>query len=291
MGIKSKLGRAFRYIFKGVPVKKVYARIDQVAPSSLLKGRTALVTGGSSGIGLEIAKSFMRAGANVIITGRNEEKLLNAVEQLIGCTNGENIIKSLVWNHSDVGIIDERFIEVRKLVGGNSIDILVNNAGLVGGEIRNCDITTYDRIFSTNIRGVFFLTKRFSEYLKENGIRGNILNIGSSSSLRPATSAYALTKWSVLGLTKGMAKILSPYGITVNGIAPGPTATPMLMKDGVKEDICLEKSPIGRYVLPEEIANMALFLVSDMGRSIVGDMIYMTGGAGVITYDDINQHF
>ena len=88
MGFKSKLRRAFRFIFKGVPVKKVYARIDQVAPSSLLKGRTALVTGGSSGIGLEIAKSFMRAGANVIITGRNEEKLLKAVEQLIGCTNG-----------------------------------------------------------------------------------------------------------------------------------------------------------------------------------------------------------
>lgn len=114
--------------------------------------------------------------------------------------------------------------------------------------------------------------------------------IGSSSSLRPATSAYTITKNAVYGFTKGLAKVLAPYGITVNGLAPGPTATPMLMPDGVRDEISFSNS-LGRYVLPGEIANMAVFLVSNMGRSIIGDMIFMTGGSGVITYDDVNYSF
>ena len=112
----------------------------------------------------------------------------------------------------------------------------------------------------------------------------------TSSSLRPATSAYTLTKNAIYGFTKGLAKILSPYGITVNGIAPGPTATPMLMPNGIKENIVFH-NPLGRYVLPGEIANMAVFLVSNMGRSIIGDMIFMTGGSGVVTFDDVNYSF
>ena len=115
------------------------------------------------------------------------------------------------------------------------------------------------------------------KYMKENQIRGNILNIASSSSLRPAVSAYTLSKWGLRGLNMGLAKALSPYGITVNGLAPGPTAT--------------DKIPLKRYIMPEEIANMAVFLVSDMGRSIIGDIVYMTGGAGVVTYEDMNYKF
>lgn len=88
----------------------------------------------------------------------------------------------------------------------------------------------------------------------------------------------------------GITKTLAKYGITVNGIAPGPTATPMMIKDG-QSNMWLERLPLGRYIMPEEIANMAVYLVSDMGRSIMGDMIYMTGGAGVLTYDDVKYSF
>lgn len=126
-------------------------------------------------------------------------------------------------------------------------------------------------------------------YMRDNGIKGNILNIASSSSLRPAVSAYTLTKWGIRGLTLGLAKALASYGITVNGIAPGPTATPMLGKaEGA--DISFP-NPLGRYALPEEIANMAVFLVSDMGRSVVGDIVYMTGGSGLVTFDDVEYTF
>lgn len=87
----------------------------------------------------------------------------------------------------------------------------------------------------------------------------------------------------------GLAKALAPYGITVNGIAPGPTATPMLKSDG--NNITNNKIPLGRFVMPEEIAIMAVFLVSSMGRSIIGDIVYMTGGAGVVTYEDMSYNF
>lgn len=114
--------------------------------------------------------------------------------------------------------------------------------------------------------------------------------IASASCIRPADSAYTVSKWGIRGLTLGLAKTLAKYGITVNGIAPGPTATPMMIKDG-QSNMWLERLPLGRYIMPEEIANMAVYLVSDMGRSIMGDMIYMTGGAGVLTYDDVKYSF
>ena len=87
----------------------------------------------------------------------------------------------------------------------------------------------------------------------------------------------------------GLAKSLAPYGITVNGIAPGPTATPMLGKDPHSDLVF--SNPLGRYGLPEEVANMAVILVSGIGKSIVGDMVYMTGGSGLITYDDVDYQF
>ena len=123
--------------------------------------------------------------------------------------------------------------------------------------------------------------------MKEKNIKGNILNILSSSSLRPAVNPYTVSKWGLRGLTIGMAKRFINDGIVVNGIAPGPTATPMLISDNKDEDLSLESSPVGRYILPEEIANLAVFMVSDMGRMIIGDIVYMTGGAGTVTVDDI----
>ena len=95
-----------------------------------------------------------------------------------------------------------------------------------------------------------------------------------------------VSKWGEVGLTLGLAKKLIPYGIVVNGIAPGPTATKMLNQN--TENIIHSSSPAGRYSMPEEIANMAVFLVSDMGRMVVGDTVYMTGGSANLTIDDMN---
>lgn len=290
MSLTTYLKRGIHYVLHGEPVKKVFAHVVVLAPSEMLKGRTALITGGTSGIGFEIAKAYINAGATCIITGRNIEKIKNACIQINSEVINKGHIYGIELNNTEVSSMKLKLDEILKIVPSHKIDILVNNAGIVGGEIKDCTEETYDQIVDTNLKGVFFLSQTLGRYMCDNHIEGNILNIGSSSCLRPATSAYTLTKNAILGFTKGLAKILSPHGITVNGISPGPTATPMLMPNGIKDDIAFPNQ-LGRYELPEEIANMAVFLVSNMGKSIIGDMVFMTGGSGVVTFDDVQYSF
>ena len=285
MSIKKYLKRAFVFLLHGIPERHVIANITKLAPNEMLKGRTALITGATSGIGFEIAKSYLEAGAKVIITGRDKDRIQHACS-LLKSIHQNYIVHGIQMNNCDVPIFKEKLEEMLRWKDINQIDILVNNAGVLGGDIRDTTETEYDNIVNTNLKGVFFLSQMIGHYYKEQHIEGNILNIASSSSLRPAASAYTITKWGIRGLTLGLAKILTPYGIIVNGIAPGPTATRMIFKES-NTDIAF-KNPIGRCAMPEEIANMAVFLVSNMGRSIVGDIIYMTGGSGLLTLDDVN---
>lgn len=288
MKIKALLKKGLKLIFSKRPIHTT-ANIVTLAPNELLKGRVALITGGTSGIGYSIAQLFLSSGASVCITGRNEEKLSKIREQLESIsTENKDRVHSIVLNNLEVGTFSAKIDEILQVLG--KIDILVNNAGVLGGNISNTSEQEYDMVLDTNLKGVFFLSQLLGRYMKENKIRGNILNIASSSSLRPAVSAYTLSKWGIRGLTLGLAKSFAPYGITVNGVAPGPTATPMLIK-GDRNNIANERIPAKRYAMPEEIANMALFLVSDMGRMVIGDIVYMTGGAGLITFEDVSYNF
>lgn len=285
MKIKNLIKKGLKICFAYRPVYTT-ANILTLPPSDLLKGRKALITGGTSGIGFAIAKSFLASGAVVCITGRDKVKLNKACEELGNINNAyKERIHAFVFDVKDVRLFPQKIEEILDSLGG--IDILVNNAGVRGGQISTVSEAEYDTIMNTNLRGTFFLSKIISSYMIKNNIKGNILNIASASGIRPANSAYTLSKWGIRGLTLGLAKMLIPYGIVVNGIAPGPTATPMLMDNGFK-NITHNDNPLKRYALPEEIANMAVFLVSAMGNTIVGDIIYMTGGAGLITIDDIN---
>ena len=282
--IKKILKKVIRAFF---PENRTVANIVTLSPSELLNGRCALITGGTSGIGFEIAKAFMNAGAKVIVTGRSQEKIDKIVERLQAETEIKGATFGLELDNTQTSTFEDKFQKALSFVG--HIDILVNNAGLVGGNIDVVSEEQYDAILDTNLKGVFFLSKIVAQYMKDNRIQGNILNVASSSSLRPAISAYTLSKWGLRGLTLGLAKMLAPYGVTVNGIAPGPTATPMLHRDA--NNLTLKANPTGRYALPEEIANMVVVLCSGMGRMIVGDIVYMTGGAGLITVDDIPYDF
>lgn len=288
MSLKKYLKRGIHYVLTGEPVKNINASIVTLAPNELLKSRVALITGGTSGIGFSIAKAFLDSGATVVITGRNDERIKEACHKLRPDLYKGKIF-GVVLDNNQVETFEATFHHVVKLLEGKQIDILVNNAGVLGGHISTATIDEYDKVMDTNLRGVFFLCQMFGSYLKSNSIKGNILNIASSSSLRPAISAYTLSKWGIRGLTLGLARALAPYGITVNGIAPGQTATPMLLKDPSKG--LATNTILGRYALPEEIANMAVFLVSEMGRSIVGDIVYMTGGSALLSYEDMNYSF
>ena len=251
--------------------------------NTLLKGRLALITGGTSGIGYAIADAFLSAGARVIITGRDKERLDNAVLNLLN-KHKSSVVTGIVLNNTD---IDECSTVLGDLLLSNDIDLLVNNAGVNGGSLSDCSEKEYQAVMDTNLKGTIFITRIICDNMVKKGIKGNILNICSASSLRPANTAYVLSKWGLRAYTLGMAKSLIKNGIVVNGLAPGPTATPMLVKDG-DSNISLPNNPSGRYALPEEIANMAVILTSGLGRMVVGDIVYMTGGSGIITYDDIN---
>lgn len=285
MSVKSLLFRGLRYIISGVPVVNVETKIVKLEWPQLLNGRNAIITGGTSGIGYEIADAFLDSGASVIITGRNMERLDKSISKLKEKDENRKV-SSLVLDNTDVKDIDEK---LKNVLNEKDIDLLVNNAGIAGGpySLDNCTLEDYQMVMDTNLRGTIFISRIISENMIRKNIKGNILNICSSSSLRPANTPYVLSKWGLRGYTLGLAKTLIKHGIVVNGLAPGPTATPMLLKENVK-NIALPQNPTGRYALPEEIANMAVVLTSDMGRMVVGDIVYMTGGSGVITFDDVN---
>lgn len=258
--------------------------ISEIPESEMLKDKIILLTGSTGGLGKAFSKAFLKSGAFVILCGRNTEKLQSLEKELLEINSCySNRISLLKFDQKNFSEYQTQFSEAVRVFG--RIDCLVNNAGIMGATIPNAEIKTYDSVLDTNLKSVFFLSQIAIQYFRDNKIEGNILNIASSSSLRPAYSAYAVSKWGLKGLTLGLAKLGCKYGITVNGIAPGPTATPMLgKKEG--DQLSRPQSPIKRFIHPLEIASMAVFLLSNNGRSIVGDIVYMTGGAGILTLDD-----
>lgn len=285
-----KIRSIFKKLIERRP--KINVNYKVTSPTSVLKGRCALITGGTSGIGEAIAEHFLQAGCTVFITGRNTQRLQDSCQRLKTNTQNENI-QGIVLDNRVVSNFQAIFENLQTQAEKNNwprIDILVNNAGINGTVMPYVSEEDYDNILETNLKSTFFLSQLFGKYLIKHHIEGNILNVGSASSLRPANSPYILSKWGIRALTLGLAKSLAPHGITVNGIAPGPTATPMLNKKD-SDDLSLHSLPLGRFITTTEIAQMATTLVSDVGRSIMGDTIFMTGGAGLLTYDDISYSF
>lgn len=285
-----KIKEVIRRLTDKRPIIKV--QVTEIAHSNLLKNRCALITGGTSGIGFAIAAAYLKAGCNIVITGRSQERIDEAKKKLSIIDDKLSII-GIKLDNTQVDTFEETFMKFLEKVeekGISYVDILVNNAGVNYKGMPNVIEEEYDKVLDTNLKGVFFLSQMFGKYLVKNKIQGNILNVASASSLRPADSAYTVSKWGVRGLTLGLAKSLAKYGITVNGIAPGPTATPMMIHEKT-DDMYLDRLPLGRYIMPEEVSNMAVMLVSNMGKSIMGDIVYMTGGAGVLTYDDVPYSF
>ena len=253
---------------------------------SFLEGRTVLITGGSGGIGSAIAKTCVDNGADVIICGRNPAKLETMKDEIL-----QHKSTACIYSYRlDITAVDSFAVqleEMAQLVPNKRIDVLINKAGLdAGGMIPETIEKQYDQTVETNLKGTYFLTQAFANYLLSHGIRGNILNVSSASGNRPVVTPCMYSKWAITGLTKGLAKRLIGRGIVVNGIAPGPTATQMLGLDG--SNLHHPGSPAKRYADPNEIANLAVFLVSDMGRMIVGETIYITGGVGTLSFDDID---
>lgn len=239
---------------------------------NLLEGKTALITGGSSGIGAAIAEKMVKAGAKVFVTGRNEGKL-NSLASRIGC-------QYIVMDVTDIKSTEQA---LNALFQKEKIDILVNSAGVHGNDpFGKVTEQCFDDVMATNVKALYFMSQMVSNQMIEKHISGHILNVSSASSIKPSWTPYEVSKRAVNGITQGFAHKLIPYGIVVNGIAPGPTATPMM---GRSEDISWEGNPSGRMSTVEEIASLALFMVSGQGDGIVGDTFFITGGSGTICID------
>ena len=247
----------------------------------LLAGKVALITGGGSGIGFAIAECFLKSGCKCIIAGRNSNKLVRAAKEL--AQYGKDNIKTIVMDITQVCDMEDHIEKAANLFVDDRIDILVNNAAVRGTKrFGDIDEKEYDRVMDTNAKGTFFMTQAMGNYMKKNGIKGHIINIGSSAALLPAYTPYRISKWTVKGITLGAAAMLLPYGIIVNAIAPGPTMTDMMNKKEC-DSVYDEKIPSKRFSYPNEIAALALYLVSGFADQIVGESININGGEGTLT--------
>lgn len=252
----------------------VYANISQINYNGILEGKKVLVTGGSSGIGYAIAKKCLNEGAKVVITGRDIQKL-NAISKEFDINN----LLVLEWDVGDSKLARKKMEEIESVLGG--LDIVFNNAGVYTSKsFLDVEEKDWDTVLDINAKGLFFVCQAVSEYFLKKNKGGKIINIASNRGILGDDGPYGMSKWGVIGLTKGLGRDLISKGIIVNGIAPGITATNI---NGIKveENAFSNESRNKRVALPEEIAELALFLASDAANNIVGEVIVCDGGASL----------
>jgi NAD(P)-dependent dehydrogenase (short-subunit alcohol dehydrogenase family) len=267
--IFSKLKLLKRFLRDGGIVQ---VNIAQISQGDVLKGKVALVTGGSSGIGLAITRKCLTEGASVIITGRNKEKL-NDVCRMIDSPR----LKSMVWDVSDIRLAEDKIAEANGLLG-SKVDIVFNNAGIYSrAQFLEVTEDVWDTIHGTNAKGLFFLCQAIARHWIGNDRKGKIINIASNRGALGDTGPYGMSKWGVVCLTRGLGKDLYSKGIIVNAIAPGMVASNI---NGINpQDNAFANYPLAdRVGLPEEIAELAVFLASDAANNIVGQTIVIDGG-------------
>lgn len=248
--------------------------------SIIIEDKVSVVTGGARGIGLAIAKTFLNARAKVAVCDRNEGELARAAEAL-SAQYGDSFNAIA----SDISIEDDVKNLITEVIGKfGAIDIVVNNAGISGmSRVWETPVEEWDAVISTNLRGTFLCTREAVRAMLLQGTGGKIINIASINSLLPTTgiAAYCASKGGLLMFTRAAAVELGPYGININAIAPGSTVTPLtewfLNLPGLKEAF-VDRTPMGRFGQPEDIAKVALFLASDYGAWISGQIIHVDGG-------------
>lgn len=269
MSIKTYLKRGLYYVIKGQPINNTTAKIYTLAPQNHLVGKKIVITGGGRGLGLAMAKKFIEEGAEVLITGRNLETLKRSSE-IIGC-------KFLKLDLQDVDKFHEFILTADGMLNG--INCLVNNAGISLHENNFSEVTpeSFDSQINTNFKGGFFLTKVFIELLKSRNEKGTILFTSSETGETVDERPYGWTKAAINSMVQGLAYKLAKDGFRINAIAPGVTASDMT---GLKADgnIYYRNNIIERIYLPEEVAETACFLISDISNCINGQILYCNNG-------------
>ncbi|MGK7396744.1 MAG: SDR family NAD(P)-dependent oxidoreductase [Candidatus Cyclobacteriaceae bacterium M3_2C_046] len=244
-----------------------------------LHQRTALITGGGSGLGYAISKVFISLGAKVIITGRTEAKLKQAqIELGKNCHYLVNDISDLDSLPDLVNLTEQKF--------GN-IHTLVNNAGIhLKKEALDVTDQEYEKVILTNQKAVFSLTREVAKKMKARK-EGSIIMISSMASQYglPLVIAYSAAKSAIEGMTRALAVELSPSNIRINCIAPGFIETPMSAKafeaDPKRKEKVLGRTPMARLGIPDDVGYAAAFLASDASQFITGVVLPVDGGNAI----------
>ncbi len=256
----------------------------------MTKGRSALITGSTSGIGLGVAQAMARAGMNVMLNGFGDA---DEIERLRASLEKETGVKVL-YSPSDMTKPEQiraMIVEAKEAFGG--LDVLVNNAGIqYVAPVEEFPEDKWDAIIAINLNSAFHTSKAVFSDMKEKGW-GRIINIASAHALvaSPFKSAYVAAKHGVLGMTKTLALEGAQYGVTVNAICPGYVKTPLveaqipdqaksrgITEEEVVRDVLLAAQPTKRFVQVEEVAALALFLCSDGAASVTGAALPTDGG-------------
>jgi NAD(P)-dependent dehydrogenase (short-subunit alcohol dehydrogenase family) len=256
--------------------------MNTTSTTTRLANKTAVITGGNSGIGFTTAQRFLEEGARVIITGRNAAALDEAVKKL-----GSDRVSAIKADAASPSEMQAAYEQVKAKFG--SLDILFLNAGVAPvAPIEHMSEESYDQLYDINVKGVFFGVQKALPILKE----GSSVIINSSTvntKGMPNFVAYAGTKAAVRNFARGMSAELAPRGIRVNCVSPGPIGTPLWGKTGLTEEQTQQAGaqiaasvPAGRFGTEREIADAVVFLASDESKYVVGTDLYVDGGMGQV---------
>jgi len=253
---------------------------------SLLNGKTAIVTGAGSGMGKAIAQAFAQEGANVTFADLNIESAKTAASAT-GLSRVQ-AIQADVTSDADVANLVNQTLEAY-----DGLDIVINCAGVPQSftAIEELTLQQWDLIMNVNTKSIF-LTSKYAVPIMKQQKSGSIVNIASIAGIRarPGLNAYCASKGAAIMLTKALAIELAPFKIRVNAINPGPADTPMIGKflvgdeaqkeEGMKK-IFQDSVPLGALIQPEDIAQGALYLASDLSKIVTGEVLNIDGGRGI----------
>jgi 3-oxoacyl-[acyl-carrier protein] reductase len=272
MKLVSYVKRAIKYILYESKPKKIFVNSSTMSPNDILKDKVVLITGGSDGIGLSIAKKFVKQGATVIISGRNEDKLKEACKKYNIKDYVVNDIKEINNHDKLLDYIYNKY---------NNLDILINNAGVSMHESDFLEVTEdgFDNQFDINFKGAYFITQNFiKRILKSNEVSEYIIIfITSERGNQCDFLPYGLTKNTINSLIEGLSCRFIRNGIRVNGIAPGVTASSMT-KINDNDDLFADNYISGRKYSSDEVSEIALFLSSNYSKCISGEIIHCNNG-------------
>lgn len=251
-----------------------------------LRGRTALITGGSRGLGLQIATALGAAGARVLLTARKADELAAAQATLTAQGIEAHIHAGDATQDADIAAVADAALATL-----GHVDILVNNAGATwGAPAEDYPAAAWDKVFGLNVRGLFLLTQAIGKRSMIPRRHGRVINVASIAGLRGnppgamKTIAYNTSKGAIVNFTRALAGEWGPYGITVNALAPGffPSKMSRGLIDQIGAEQLIAAAPLRRLGDDDDLKGAALLFASDAGKHITGQILAVDGGVSAV---------